>query len=115
MLTEADRDYLERRRKSLSYLRMATIALPVFWLFCIGVGVWRFPALFDPYSVAKQLDSGQVDWTLIRSLARVAPMLFMSLLLLISGATFIFLRGAHRERRLLELVDRAERGSVSAP
>lgn len=115
MLTEADRDYLERRRKSLRHLGLATWALPLFWVFCVVMGAMRFPALINPLAVAEQLDGGVIDWSLIRSLARVAPVLFLSLLLLITGTMFIFLRGAYRERRLLEVVERAERGSVSPP
>lgn len=115
MLTETDHDYLARRRKSLRHLRLATWGLPLFWLLCIVVGAIRFPALLDPMAVGAQLDSGIVDWSLIRSLARVAPMLFLSLLLVVTGAMIMFLRHAHRERRLLDLVDRAERGSVSPP
>lgn len=115
MLTDDDHAYLEKRRTSLRYLRLATIALPLFWLFCVVIGALRFPALLDPLGIAADLDSGQVDWPLVRSLARVAPVLFLSLLLLITGTMFIFLRGAYRERRLLDLVERAERGSVSPP
>lgn len=115
MLTEDDRAFLAMRRRALLHLSWVTWALPLFWVACIVVGAMRFPALLDPAGIAAQLDSGNVDWSLIRSLARVAPMLFLSVLLLITGTMIIFLRAAFRERRLLEVVDRAERGSVSPP
>ena len=115
MLSDEDRAYLERRRKSLRHLGLATWALPLFWVVCVAVGAWRFPALLDPLGIAAQLDGGIVDWSLVRSLARVAPVLFLSLLLLVTGTLYIFLRGAYRERRLLRLVERAQRGSVSSP
>ena len=115
MLTEDDREFLARRRKSLRYLRLATWALPIFWLICVVVGFVRFPALLDPTIVGAQLASGNTDWALLRSLARLAPVLFLCILLLVTGAMFMFLRNAYRERRLLEVVDRAERGSVSPP
>ncbi len=113
MLSEDDVDYLERRRKSLRYLKAATWGLPILWVFCLAFAATRFPALVDPLGIGTSLDSGIVDWTLVRSLARVTPILFLSLMLLITGTVFIFLRGAYRERRLLDLVERAERGSVS--
>jgi hypothetical protein len=113
MLSEDDLDYLERRRKSLRYLKVATWGLPLLWISCIAFAATRFPALVDPLGISASLDGGIVDWNLVRSLARVTPILFLSLILLITGTVFIFLRAAYRERRLLDLVERAERGSVS--
>lgn len=115
MLDDPDLDYLDRRRKALQYLGFATWALPVIWLACILIGAWQFPALLDPVSLAQQMDAGIVDWKLVRTLARIAPTLFLTLLLVISGAVFIFLRSMYRERRLLEVVDRLQRGSVTPP
>ena len=115
MLTDTDRDYLERRRKPLRSLDTVTWALPLLWVVFLVVGCWRFPALIDPAGVASAMDEGTVDWDVIRALARVAPILFLCLVGVISGAIWIFLRSAHRERRLLEMVERADRGSVSPP
>ncbi|MDA1196103.1 MAG: hypothetical protein O2894_13110 [Planctomycetota bacterium] len=113
MLTPSDRDLLDRRRKSLRHLKLATWALPVLWVGGVIFALTRFPALVDPVGVSAQLDGGVIDWPLLRALARVAPMLFLGLLLLVSVTVFIFLRGAWREHRLLQMVERAERGSVS--
>ncbi len=115
MLTDADRDYLERRRKPLRSLDAITWGLPILWIGFLVVGVVRFPALIDPVGIAADMDGGTVDWDVVRALARVAPILFLCLVFVISAAVWIFLRSAHRERRLLDMVERAGRGSVSPP
>jgi hypothetical protein len=115
MLTETDRDYLNSRRHAVRSLKTVTWARPVVWVIGCVVAASRFPALINPAGVASDLDAGTIEWTLLRALARLAPMLFLIVLGVISGALYLFLRAAHREKRLLDLVDRAERGSVSPP
>ena len=115
MLSDADRDLLARRRRSLARLDLVTWLLPLMWLAGIVFACLRFPALVDPIGVGARLDAGQLEWAVQRTMMRMTPVLFVLLLVFVTVVLIGFLRMLHRERRLLDLVDRAAGGSVTRP
>jgi hypothetical protein len=112
MLDELDCEWLGRRRRALRHLGLVTWLLPAVWVVAVVGAGFAFPPLVDPFGIDRRLQTGVVDWALLRTLARLAPALFLVLLCFVTVTLVGYLRVLHRERRLLDMVERARRGSV---
>ena len=113
MLTEADRDYLKRRRKFLKHLGPVAVGLCLAWVGCLAFMALHNPRILDPVGVIQGTRDGSLSAQHMRTLAVMAPMLYVCVLVVISLSLYTYIRGAYRERHLLEVVDRLERGSVT--
>lgn len=109
MITELDREMLARRRRSLKHLGTVTWLLPLVWLVGVVFACAQFPAMVDPFGIGARLGEGVVDWALLRAMARVAPILFVMLLVFVTLVMIGWLRMLYRERQLLDLLERLER------
>ena len=115
MLSPADHDYVSRRRKFLNHLGPVSIGLCIAWAACLVFMVIWNPQVMNPLTVAEGLREGTLTSSQVRALALMAPGLYICVVVVITLSLYTYIRGAFRERRLLELVERAERGSVSPP
>ena len=115
MLTELDHEFLARRRRTLKHLGTVTWLLPLIWIGGAVFACSRFPAMVDVFGIDDRLGQGIVDWALLRAMARVAPVLFVMLLIFVTVVMIGWLRMLYRERHLLELLERAARDDAHGP
>lgn len=114
MLTRDDWMWIDKRRRKLRYLPLATWLLPLVWLVVCVVSLLRYPLITNPWRVLEAVRDRELDRTALESLCALTPIV----VLLLQGVVIVFvvtgLAMLHRERRLLDHLEQAVSGQDSS-
>lgn len=106
MLTQDDRRLIQKRRRVLRHLRMATWLVPVLWLVVCVLTYLRYPLLNDPWALDRALQARELNRASLESLCTMAPLMVLLVQALVIVFIVMGLAMLRRERRLLDLLER---------
>jgi hypothetical protein len=107
MLTRDDRLLIEKRRKALRFLPLATWLLPALWLVVCVVTFLRYPLIANPWRVLDAIRDRTLDRTSLESLCALTPLVVILLQVVVIAFLVMGLGMLHRERRLLDRLENA--------
>ena len=108
MLTREDRSMIQKRRRKLRHLRLATWTLPVLWLVVCVATFLNYPLIANPWRVLAAVRDRELDRTSLESLCALTPIAVLLLQFVVIVFVVMGLAMLHRERRLLDRLETAD-------